>query len=155
MPLRFLLVFAMVLGGVAACGGRGADEAVRSAQDPTVVVRRGGDDNAAIAVNGFLWRATLETLDFMPLSSADPYGGVIITDWYANPEAPQERFKATVYILDARLRADAVNVNMFRQVRNQALSSWVDASVDPDTATQIEDSILTRARELRIETLDE
>jgi len=59
-------------------------------------------------VNGYLWRASLDTLAFMPLASADPYGGVIITDWYVNPERPEERFKCTVYILDSRLRADGL-----------------------------------------------
>jgi len=71
----------------------------------------GGDSHgvpaSAIGVNGYLWRATLDTLAFMPLASADPYGGVVITDWYVNPDKPDERFKATVYILDSRLRADA------------------------------------------------
>ena len=76
------------------------------------------DGNApAIGVNGYLWRATLDTLSFMPLASADPYGGVVITDWYINPEKPAERFKCTVYILDARLRADGLNVAVFKQCR--------------------------------------
>ena len=73
---------------------------------------------APIGVNGYLWRASLDTLAFMPLASADPYGGVILTDWYANPEKPDERFKATVYILDSRLRADGLNVTIFKQVRD-------------------------------------
>jgi Domain of unknown function (DUF3576) len=67
---------------------------------------------AGLGVNAFLWRASLDTLSFMPLASADPFGGVIITDWYANPEKPDERFKATVYILDTRLRADGVSVTV-------------------------------------------
>jgi hypothetical protein len=74
----------------------------------------GGGDVAGIGVNSFLWRASLDTLNFMPLASADPFGGVIITDWYSDPTTPAERFKATVYILDTRLRADALNVSIFR-----------------------------------------
>ena len=70
----------------------------------------------AIGVNSYLWRATLDTLAFMPLASADPYGGVVITDWYANPEKPDERFKCTVYILDTRLRGDALKVTVFKEV---------------------------------------
>ena len=58
-----------------------------------------------IGVNSYLWRAALDTVAFMPLASADPYGGVIITEWYVNPEKPDERFKVTIYILDTRLRA--------------------------------------------------
>ncbi len=107
---------------------------------------RGGE--AGIGVNSFLWRASLDTLNFMPLASADPFGGVIITDWYSDPAAPGERFKATVYILDTRLRADALNVSIFRQTNNNG--AWTDATVDPDTEIQIENAILTRARQLRL-----
>jgi len=106
-----------------------------------------------MGVNQFLWRASLETLEFMPLSEIDPFGGVIITDWYASPQAPNERFKANVYILDTNLRADALKVSIFKQVRSEA--GWSDASVDGDTARSIENSILTRARQLYIATVDE
>jgi hypothetical protein len=111
---------------------------------------RGNDREAeggagGIGVNGFLWRASLETLDFLPLVSADPFGGTIITDWYAPPEAPDERFKITAYILGRELRADGLRVSVFRQVR--ADDAWIDAPVDAQTATAIEDRILTRARE--------
>jgi hypothetical protein len=105
--------------------------------------------DAAIGVNGYLWRASLDTLAFMPLASADPYGGVIITDWYVNPETPAERFKATVYILDTRLRADGLNVTVFKQSKD-ANGAWVDAAVSDQTATDIENAILTRARQLRL-----
>ncbi len=103
----------------------------------------------AIGVNGFLWRATLDTLAFMPLVSADPYGGVIITDWYADPAVPNERFKATAYILDTRLRADGLNVAVNKQVRD-ASGAWVDAAMAEQTETDIENAILTRARQLRL-----
>lgn len=112
--------------------------------------RGGGRNNGAadIGVNAFLWRASLDTLNFMPLASADPFGGVIITDWHSEATAPNERFKATVYILDTRLRADALNVSLFRQT--QTNGQWVDAPVNPDTEIQIENQILRRARELRL-----
>jgi hypothetical protein len=84
----------------------------------------------------------------MPLASADPFGGVIITDWYSDPTTPHERFKATVYILDTRLRADALNVSIFRQ--QHVNGAWTDAAVNPDTEIQIENAILTRARQLRL-----
>ena len=103
-------------------------------------------------VNSYLWRATLETLDFMPLDQTDVYGGVIVTDWYSNPRVPNERFKANVYILDSNLRADGLKVSIFKQV--QSAGGWQDANVDADTARQIENSILTRARELFIATQD-
>ena len=107
------------------------------------------DSAASIGVNGYLWRATLDTLSFMPLASADPYGGVVITDWYTNPEKPDERFKCTVYILDARLRADGLNVAVFKQNKNAA-GDWIDAASASQTETDIENSILTRARQLRL-----
>jgi len=106
-------------------------------------------DAPSIGVNGYLWRATLDTLSFMPLASADPYGGVIITDWYVNPEKPDERFKCTVYILDSRLRADGLNVAVFKQNRDGS-GSWIDAPSAGQTETDIENAILTRARQLRL-----
>ena len=111
----------------------------------------GESSQAGIGVNSYLWRASLDTLNFMPLASADPFGGVIITDWYSDPTTPTERFKATVYILDTRLRADALNVSIFRQ--QQVNGAWNDATVDPDTEIQIENAILTRARQLRLSTV--
>ncbi len=107
---------------------------------------------ARMGVNEFLWTASLETLSFMPLSTVDSFGGVIVTDWYASPQAPNERFKANVYILDTNLRADALKVSIFKQVRNA--SGWSDAAVDADTARTIENSILTRARQLYIAAVD-
>lgn len=109
---------------------------------------------AGIGVNSFLWRSSLEVLSFMPLSEVDPFGGVIITDWYANPEIQNERFKATVYILDTRLRADALSVQLFKQARDET-GEWIDAEVDPATRIQVENAILTRARQLRIQTIQD
>jgi len=107
------------------------------------------DNAASIGVNGYLWRATLDTLHFMPLASADPYGGVIITDWYENPEKPGERLKCTIYILDARLRADGLNVAVFIQNKGPD-GQWVDAPSAAQTETDLENAILTRARQLRL-----
>jgi hypothetical protein len=109
---------------------------------------------AGIGVNSYLWRATLDTLAFMPLASADPFGGVVITDWYVNPEKPDERFKATVYILDTRLRADGLNVTVFKQNKD-ATGAWIDAPVAGQTDIDIENAILTRARQLRLSNLNE
>ena len=107
---------------------------------------------AALGVNSYLWRASLDTLAFMPLASADPIGGTIITDWYINPEKTDERLKATVYILDTRLRADGLNVTVFKQTKD-ASGQWVDAPVSGQTDIDIENSILTRARQLRLSNL--
>lgn len=103
---------------------------------------------SGIGVNSFLWRASLDTISFMPLNSADPFGGVIITDWYSPEGARQERFKMNVFILVRSLRADGVRVSLFRQVQDRG-RIWRDASVPVQTASRIEDAILTRARQLR------
>ena len=111
--------------------------------------KSGGSDGGGIGVNGFLWRATLDTVSFMPLSSADPFGGVIITDWHTLPEAPSERFKMNIYILGRQLRADGIRVSVFRQAQ-AGNGKWINASVKTDTSVSLENQILTRARELRV-----
>ena len=111
-----------------------------------------GAGGGGIGVNGYLWRASLDTISFMPLASADPFGGVIITDWYSPAQASNERFKITVYILDRRLRADGLRVAVFRQSRN-GTSGWEDAAVNNGTEIDLENAILTRARQLRIAAL--
>jgi hypothetical protein len=108
-----------------------------------------GGGGGGIGVNAYLWRGTLETIDFMPLASADPFGGLIITDWYQPPESPNERLKLQVLIKDRVLRADGLKVSVFRQTRD-VHGGWEDAPVDPKTALELEDKILTRARELRV-----
>ena len=103
---------------------------------------------AGIGVNSHLWRASLDTISFMPLSSADPFGGVIITDWFAPQETPRERFKMTIYILARTLRADGLRVAVFRQEQSDQ-GVWVDGSINPSTVTSLENKILERARQLR------
>ncbi|MEE2698335.1 MAG: DUF3576 domain-containing protein [Pseudomonadota bacterium] len=107
-----------------------------------------------LGVNSFLWRASLDTIAFMPVSSADPFGGVIITDWYSPSEAPNERFKLNVYILDKTLRADGIRVSAFRQVQDR-LGNWKDSGIPDKTGTKIEDAILIRARQLRNQSKNE
>ena len=107
-----------------------------------------GEGGAGIGVNSFLWRASLDTIAFMPLAQADPFGGVIITDWHSPPETPNERFKVTVYILDRQLRADGVRASVFRQQKDGG--DWRDTPLDPAVGIQLEDTILTRARQMRM-----
>jgi len=159
--LRIFAALAML--SLAACEGisreradaEGAEDRLRNSSGKLFgdINLLGGESdtnqNNGIGVNGFLWRASLDTLSFLPLSSADPFGGVIITDWYAPPESPAERFKVTVYILGRELRADGVRVAVFRQKRETG-NEWQDATTGASTSTSLEDAILTRARELRI-----
>lgn len=106
------------------------------------------DSNTGVTVNAYLWRAALDTVSFMPLASADPFGGTIITDWYTEPSTPNERTKLNVLILGKELKSDALKAKIFRQVK--AGNGWKDASVAPDTAIKLEDAILVRAREMRV-----
>ncbi|MDD3370275.1 MAG: DUF3576 domain-containing protein [Alphaproteobacteria bacterium] len=106
-------------------------------------------ENNGIGVNGFLWRASLDTVSFMPIASADPFGGVILTDWYSTPDAPKERAKLNIIIRDRELTATGVKVTVFRQVKN-AKGVWENTTTAPATASAMENAILTRARQLRI-----
>lgn len=109
------------------------------------------NDEAAnpLGVNSFLWRATLDTLSFLPLASADPFGGVVLTDWYEDPKAPGERFKVNALILDRQLRADSIKISVFKQ-RKVTTGQWQDIAVEPTLPRKLEDAVLTRARELRV-----
>ncbi len=111
----------------------------------------GNDKNngPGIGVNSYLWRATLDTLAFMPLTSADPFGGVIITDWYEDPKTKGERYKVNALIIDKTLRADGVKITLFKQ-RLDGKGVWRNVEVNKDLARDLEDTILTRARELRL-----
>ncbi|WP_249172021.1 DUF3576 domain-containing protein [Erythrobacter sp. JK5] len=121
---------------LAACGGNDRPTTeLQSAQINT------------IGVNAYLWRAALDTVSFAPLLQADSAGGVIVTDWYANPSNPGERVKLTITILDQDLRADALRVAATRQVSQTG--TWVDAPVQAATVQKLEDIILTKARDLR------
>ena len=129
-------LIALAALSLAACGGKDRPKADLAASKVTT-----------IGVNSYLWRASLEALSFVPLVQTDSNGGVIVTDWYANPNNPTERMKVTVVILDQDLRADALRVAASRQVMTNGV--WVDAPVSAATTQKLEDVILTRARDLR------
>ena len=164
--LSRLILPLLILLAVSACSGisstppgdmPNADEKLKQSQGKLfgdIELGTGGRETdrgggAGIGVNAFLWRASLDTLSFLPLASADPFGGVIITDWYAPPESPDERFKVTAYLLGEQLRSDGLRIAVFRQVKNTA-GGWEDSALSDDTANGLVDAILTRARELRI-----
>lgn len=107
-----------------------------------------GGSGSGIGVNSFLWRASLDTISFMPISSADPFGGVILTDWYENPDQQGERYKLNIFILDRQLRADGLRVAVFKQQRDK--TGWRDIAIPADMSLNLENAILTRARELRV-----
>jgi hypothetical protein len=140
--MRLLTVFALALV-VAGCS---SDNSMPETGGATAI--SAGAGTRTLGVNSYLWHATLDTLSFIPLASADPFGGVVITEWYTAPQVPNERMKVTVYILDRALRADGLKVAVFRQTKT--VDGWADATVASDTSTRLEDAILTRARELRL-----
>src|ERR1700748_2889651 len=123
--------FCMAVLPLAACG---SSHPVTD-MDTGATIVAGGNGRLTLGVNSYLWHATLDTLAFMPLASADPFGGVVITDRYVAPNAPDERLKVTIYILDRNLRADGLKVVVFRQTRNGA--AWADAAPTPDTAHKV------------------
>ena len=141
-PLRSVIALALV-ASLAGCGG-GKNKA-QFASDLAAA------KTTQIGVNAYLWKAALDTLSFMPLLQTDSNGGVIVTDWYVNPNQPAERMKMTVTIFDADLRADAVRVSPQRQVLNNG--NWIDQPVLASTAQKLEDIILTKARDLRRATI--
>jgi hypothetical protein len=146
-PMRILTLVACALL-LAGCGSSNPDVMQDNDSGSTAISSESGQ--RTLGVNSYLWHAALDTLSFMPLASADPFGGVVITEWYSSPQALDERLKVTVYILDRHLRADGIKIAVFRQTRSG--ESWVDAQVSPDTPTKLTDAILTRARELRLAT---
>lgn len=159
-----LLALALALGGCGLFSEKKLPKGETPAQAPDSTVNEGAIRQSTpslpafakdvqtnvgqrIGVNSFLWRGALDTVSFMPLVSADPFGGVIITDWYAPPETPQERFKLNIYILGKDLRADAVRVAVFHQ--KQTSGQWLDVQTEQATSTELEDTILARAERLR------
>ena len=114
--------------------------------------RPASEGGSGIRVNAFLWRASLDVVSSLPIASADPFGGVIITDWYSPPQAPKERLKLNVFILGRALRADGIRTTVFKQVQGPGCT-WATAPVTEGTSNKIELSILTRARQFRSEAL--
>ena len=154
------VALAASLGLLAGCGGDKGGSSQPLAGDATALTTPShenhllGEDKSATAgdsagagVNAYLWRGAIDTLSFMPFASAEPEGGIIITDWYSPPTTTGERFKANAYILGKLLRSDAIRVSIFRQVRQDG--QWVDAPIASNTSADITAKILSRARQLR------
>jgi len=141
--LRLLIIFFLGVA-LSACGGSGksGDSAIEEPEDRTY----------ALGVNGYLWRAALDTLSFMPMDALDGQAGTILTEWYVNPDVPTERLKVNVFVLDQALRADSLRVSVFREVASG--NQWTSAPVREGTSERLEDAILTRAREIRIAVIE-
>jgi hypothetical protein len=167
--LFVLFALFLLVATISACDGMGGDTSSfpKDNEDARLQKRGkltgegglqlfGGGDNDSSATNGngigvnsFLWRATIDTIGFMPISQADPFGGVITTDWYEDPDAKGERVKINALILDDRLRADGIRITVFKQ-KLDAAGNWREAVVDKEVNRKLEDQVLARARELRV-----
>lgn len=152
-PVVLSLMAVVAVGGLAGCGGgKRNPSSLALPRNHLLGVDRGaqgGDDQLRGGVNAYLWRGAIDTLSFMPMASADAQGGVILTDWYQSTSSQDERFKIAAYILDRRLRSDAIRLSVFRQVRVNG--EWQDSPAAPNTAADITSRILERARQLRAE----
>lgn len=148
--LWFVLAGCAVL---AACGdpaeqGRRAEQARKERYEITDesifdLMRTSSRPRAGVAVSGPIWQASLDTLSFLPLESADPFSGLIITGWGRVAGDPTP-FKATVYITSPALDARSLKVAAFRQQGGRAVP------VSEEDNRRLEDAILTRARQIRI-----
>ena len=163
--LKQVLAAILIIPTLAACSGAQAPDAnpmphdtlkgpgMFSGESGDILAAFRDDDkpsgvSASIGVNGYLWRAALDTVSFMPLKQVDSAGGVITTDWLTNTKTQTERYRMNVVIKGRSLRADAVSVNIFTQKRQGA--EWVDVATPKQTETKLEDTILTRARSLKV-----
>ena len=109
------------------------------------------EDRKGVAVNAYLWRASLDTLSFLPMEQTDPFGGVIKTGWWVPPSTPNERIRVFVVILDTRLRAEALRVSVFKEVKKPTGEWEATSAQDPETVTKLENIILNKARALKIQ----
>ncbi len=153
-PIALISAFALV-SSLSACaatrgifsGGSNSGPSAKAQKSKARQADLAASRVTQIGVNAYLWRAALDTVSFMPLIQTDSNGGVIVTDWYSNPNNTGERMKLTVSVLDQDLRADALRVAASRQISQGGL--WVDAPVQAATVQKLEEIILTKARDLR------
>jgi len=129
-------------------GGDGGIEVYDSNPNVKTIFNKNKSAGASMNVNPYLWQAALNTLSFMPLASADSNGGIIITDWYQDPSVPGERYKVNAIINSTELRVESLKLTIFKQVSRN--SSWHDVKVNPKVAIDLEEKILTNARELKV-----
>ena len=102
-----------------------------------------------MSVNPFLWRGALETIDFMPLSSADQIGGTIITDWYSTMSNENERCKLNIFITGRELNTENLRVTSFCQEFKDP--SWINKEVNKENNIKIDNAILNKAKKLKLQ----
>ena len=108
-----------------------------------------GVANLGMAINIYLWQGALDTISFMPLSSADPIGGTIITDWYSLESNENERCKLNVFIMGSELMTQNLRVTSFCQ--NYKNEKWINTTIDSENNTKLENAILNKAKKLKLQ----
>ena len=99
-------------------------------------------------INPYLWKGSLETISFMPLSSADPFGGIIITDWYSDGQTINERCKINIFIKGLELKTSNLKVNTFCQSFEN--NRWIDLPTSASQSAQLENAILNKAKRIKL-----
>ena len=99
-------------------------------------------------INPYLWKGSLETIGFMPLSSADPFGGIIITDWYSDGQTINERCKINIFIKGLELKTSNLKVNTFCQSFEN--NRWIDLPTSASQSAQLENAILNKAKRIKL-----
>ena len=117
-------------------------------------IGKGDSDNqefgsVGLPINPYLWKGTLETISFMPLVSADPFAGVIITDWYTDQNNINQRCKLNVFIKGVDLKTDNLKVNSFCQTLNEN-GNWIDQKINNENNIKLENAILNKAKKIKL-----
>ena len=155
--MRFFMIL-MVLIGLAACSNptstaeKGPGSIITGKAEQGVSLGdlaglSGKSNSLGLPINALLWRASLDIMSTIPLDDVDTFGGTIVTEWYQLNKTSDERIKMTAFVLDRELRADGIRVVVY--VQKRIGNSWQDSGTDNEMGKQIEELILTRAREIR------
>jgi hypothetical protein len=146
--LRKVIIFG-TLGFLSACTQvrNDLEKQAMYGTDSESLTRKVDERRGAYQINAFLWRASLDAVGATPIQTADPRVGLIVTDWYASPSNPDDRLKLRIQVLASDLRPDTFRVSAARQVKKG--ENWVNAPVPATITRQLEDSILTKARDMR------
>ncbi len=110
---------------------------------------QGGIASIGMPINPYLWSASLETLSFIPLSSADPFGGTIFTDWYSTEMNENERCKINVFISGAELKTQNLRVSSFCEVYKN--NKWVGVNTNEQDNIDLENAILNKAKKIKLQ----
>jgi len=111
--------------------------------------QKGSVGTFGMPINTFLWRGALDTINFMPLNSADPIGGTILTDWYSSSNNENERCKLNIFISGAELKTQNLKVTSFcQEFKNQ---KWINKDVSPENNIKLENAILNKAKKLKLQ----